>query len=372
MFSVTFNCPVARANKQGVSKIQLWVNVGGVRKTTMLELATNPSTFTKDLTSKKTNPINTYCNNIRNTINTIFANNPTYTALEIIECFKGKTTTIKTDTTLTHIAKTYLKTMSSKVDIDFTLRTYNKYNLTLNRFIDYKGGDINITNITNSDIIQFQNYLYKMNFDINTIAGYMKKLKHFLNWCIDNNYISSNPFRQFKIRQVVREVQYLTIEEVEKIYNKDFNNDRLNKVRDLFVFACNSGLSFADLCKLSKDDIQENNGVYFIRKDREKTGVKYTTILSETAMEILNRYDFKLPILSNQKYNGYLKEIADICNINKPLHTHIARHTFATTTLNKGLPIEIVSKMLGHSDIKMTQRYAKVMDNTILSFAGLM
>lgn len=362
MYSLTFTCPASRVNKQGVSKIQLWLNVGGTRKTLVLDLSATPTTFQKMLVSRKSNPINTYCNKVRDAINTIFANNPTYTCSEILECYKTGTTTKVANTTLSYIGKEYLAVMASKVNVDFGMDTYKKYVLAINRFIEFVGGDVNITNVCNSHIITFQAHL---NMDINTIGNYLKKIKHFLNWCIDNNYITTNPFKNFKIKRVVREVQYLTADEVERIYNKDFCNDRLNRVKDLFVFACHTGMAFADLSRLDKQDIQYNDGIAYVRKERCKTGVKFTTIFDEVAMAILIKYNYVLPILTNQKYNCYLKEIADLCGITKPLHTHIARHTFATMAISKGYNIMAVKEFCGHSNINQTLHYGRLVDESL-------
>ena len=120
------------------------------------------------------------------------------------------------------------------------------------------------------------------------------------------------------------------------------------------------------MANLVQSDIQCEDGMYFVRKARQKTGVVFFTVLNDEAMNILKKYDYHLPILSNQKYNSYLKEIADICNINKSLHSHIARHTCATQLLNDGMPIEIVAKVLGHTNTRQTMHYAKLMDKTVL------
>lgn len=366
MYSVTFSCPTTRVNKQGLSKIQLWVNVDGVRKTTILDLSTKPSTFTKELNSKRTNTVNTYCNNIRNIINTIFVNNPSYTAQEIIECYKGNTTTKKVDNTTGKIVGEFQKMMSGRIGVQFTEGVYRKYILSTNRFTEFIGKDKSITDINNSDIINFESWLKNtMKFDINTIGSYMKKVKYFLNWCVNNDYITTNPFKGHKISTVVREVEYLTKDEVDSIYNHNWNCDRLRKVADVFVFACMTGLAFIDLSNLTEQDIQCEGTVCFIKKDRQKTGVTYTTMLNETAMEILRKYDYKLPVLCNQKYNAYLKEIGDICKIGKNITTHIARHTFATLQLSKGYKVTTVQKMCGHSNINQTLHYAKVIDRDI-------
>jgi integrase len=138
-------------------------------------------------------------------------------------------------------------------------------------------------------------------------------------------------------------------------------------VRDLFVFAANTALSYCDLSSLRREDIQIDGEVMYLKKKRGKTGVTYILPLNDTAINLLRKYDYELPVISNQRYNSYLKEIADICGIRKTLTTHLARHTAATLMLNAGIAIEVVSKILGHSNTKMTQHYAKLLDKTVIN-----
>lgn len=163
---------------------------------------------------------------------------------------------------------------------------------------------------------------------------------------------------------------------MERIEQKVFTIPRLAHVREIFVFCCYTGLSYADVKKLSDDDIGRGfGGKLWIFTNREKTETASNIPLLPKALEILSRYsDYPpcvskgklLPVLSNQKMNSYLKEIADLCGITKKLTFHMARHTFATTvTLSNDVPIETVSKMLGHTDIKTTQHYAKLLDTRI-------
>jgi len=120
------------------------------------------------------------------------------------------------------------------------------------------------------------------------------------------------------------------------------------------------------MANLTKDDFNVNNkGQIYVKKTRQKTGVRYLVVLLDNAKRIAEKYDYSLPVLSNQRYNSYLKEIKDLCHISKPLHTHIGRHTAATYLLNKGIPIETVAKILGHSDIRQTQHYAKLLDDSV-------
>ena len=137
-------------------------------------------------------------------------------------------------------------------------------------------------------------------------------------------------------------------------------------MRDCFVFACYTALAYSDLASISIDDVKEQNGVHFIQKNRIKTGVQYTIPLNDIAMTILKRYNYQLPILTNQRYNSYLKEIADLCGIDKKLTSHLARHTAATLMLNSGISIDVVAKILGHRNTAMTAHYAKMLDKTII------
>jgi site-specific recombinase XerD len=172
------------------------------------------------------------------------------------------------------------------------------------------------------------------------------------------------------------ERDFLTEEELEKIYNKRFSSERLQLVKDIFIFSCYTGLAYIDVKGLKKDHIGIGiDGEKWIFKNRQKTDTKSKIPLLPIAEEIIQKYanhpkcineDAILPILSNQKMNGYLKEIGDLCDIAKEITFHMARHTFATSvTLTNGVPIETVSKMLGHKNIQTTQHYAKILDKKI-------
>jgi len=166
------------------------------------------------------------------------------------------------------------------------------------------------------------------------------------------------------------------LSELETISNKKFSADRLNLVKDIFLFSCFSGLAYADVKNLKqKDIVQGNDGQQWLNSRRLKTHITARIPLLDAAAKVIEKYknhpqvildNRVLPVLSNQKMNAYLKEIADCCEISKNLTFHIARHTFATTvTLSSGVPIETVSKMLGHRNLKTTQHYARVLDHKI-------
>jgi integrase len=168
---------------------------------------------------------------------------------------------------------------------------------------------------------------------------------------------------------------YLNEEELQKLMDFTSPFDRLNRVRDFFIFSCFTGLAYADVKKLKRSEIEINEAGYWIKTKRQKTGGRANIPLLDVPIKIINKYvnidmlqdkDPILPILSNQKMNAYIKEIADLCGITKILSYHVARHTFATTvTLTNGVPIESVSKMLGHKNINSTQHYARIVDKKV-------
>lgn len=204
-------------------------------------------------------------------------------------------------------------------------------------------------------------------------AKYIKHLKKIINHCVANNWLEKNPFINFKSTAKAKERTFLNEEELNRIASKKLSVERLAQLRDIFVFCCYTGLSYADVQKLKRSEIGVGvDGEKWIFTNRQKTDTSSRIPLLPATLKILGQYKdhpqcenkgLVLPVLSNQKMNAYLKEIADMCRINKHLTFHLARHTFATTvTLSNGVPIETVSKMLGHTNIKTTQHYAKTLD----------
>lgn len=252
-----------------------------------------------------------------------------------------------------------------------TKDTYRRYLVTrkyLHQFMATKLNirDIQVKDITPAFVDQF--YVYLCGFmDRNTANHKMKQLKKILKIAQEEGYIHSMPF---KVKLVTEILQYepLTVEEIRTIRQKHLSTPRMEQIRDVFVFACYTGLAFTDLKSLRKKDLHiDENGKEWIIKARQKTKVISHIPLLPIAKEILERYNYKLPMLSNQKYNAYLKELADCCGINKTLHSHLARHTFATILLNCGVDIVTVSKILGHSNSRITEKtYAKMMPETIM------
>ncbi len=206
----------------------------------------------------------------------------------------------------------------------------------------------------------------------NSIVKYFKNLKTICNHAIRFELIQKNPINKYSGKIKTVEAVFLTAEELESIEAHIFKIERLERVKDIFLFCCYSGYAPVDVMKLTRANlIKDGNGQLWIKTNRQKTGTRANVPLLPQALKIANKYlltqDTLLPKISNQKMNAYLKEIADIVGLDKKLTWYVARHTFATTvTLGNGIKIENVSAMLGHTTIRQTQHYAKVLDTSVM------
>jgi integrase len=242
----------------------------------------------------------------------------------------------------------------------------------------YGSNDVFIDKINSAYIYNLESYLkfesdYKGKTGIknNSVVKYFKNLKTICNYAIRMELIDKNPFNIYNGKIKVDEAIFLTQEELESIENKTFKIDRLERVKDIFLFSCYTGYAPVDAIKLTrKNVIQDTEKILWIKANRQKTNTKANVPILPPVLKIINKYQFYgdnlLPKISNQKMNAYLKEIADIIGLEKKLTWYVARHTFATTvTLGNGIRIENVSAMLGHTTIKQTQHYAKILDQNV-------
>jgi site-specific recombinase XerD len=274
------------------------------------------------------------------------------------------------------------KRMKELINKEFSINTYKKYETTLTHTKEflksqYAINDISINRIDLAFINNFDFYLRNTkNCNNNSTIKYIRNFGKIVKQCYKNGWLERDPFLNYDGRVKEVERTYLNETEIEALLNKKFIIKRLELVKDLFLFSCFTGLAYIDVFNLTPANIIIGiDGEKWISTHRQKTeSASKIPILPVTQM-IIDKYDNHpqsnnedklLPILSNQKMNAYLKEIAAICEINKELTFHIARHTFATTvTLTNGVPIESVSKMLGHKNLRTTQHYAKVLDRKV-------
>ena len=237
--------------------------------------------------------------------------------------------------------------------------------------------DIPVRDVNAGIIDDFEHFLrISKNCANNTTVKYMRYLKNTLQYAIAHKWITEDPFIGKRFRRTQAKREFLTENELVAIMNLDFSAlPRLELVRDTFVFCCFTGLAFCDIKSLRRSDIEKDaEGNMWIRKSRNKTGELSIIPLLDVPRQIADKYASNpvvladgvvIPVCTNQKMNAYLKEIADLAKITKPLTTHIARHTFASLSLSNHVPLESIQKMLGHTDIKTTQIYAKLQDKTV-------
>jgi len=224
--------------------------------------------------------------------------------------------------------------------------------------------DIELTEVTPSLIEGFYIYLCG-SMKKNTAIQRMKSIKTVLQTAVADGYITHNPYR-LKLTEEDVICTPLTLDEIRRIREKDFGIDRLNKVRDLFIFQCYSGLAYADIASLTTEHFVTEGTQEWIIKPRVKTKVVSLIPLLPVAKEIWEYYDHQLPLISNARYNSYLKEIGAVCGIQASLHTHLARHTFASLLINQGVELKCISKVLGHSTTRVTEKtYATLLNQTI-------
>jgi len=281
--------------------------------------------------------------------------------------------------TLLDLFNKHTESLRVQIGKDVSRDTYQKYARTASRLegfmkSKYNISDISLKEINHSFLYDFEVYL-KTNYGCsqNTTTKFMQRLRTVILIAKNNGWIHLDPYANYKFHTEKTERAFLTEQELESIMQKQFSVKRLEQVRDIFIFSCFTGLAYIDVFNMTDSNIRSafDESLWIMGK-RVKTGVSYRVPLLEIPKRIIEKYkgtlpDGKmLPMITNQKMNAYLKEIADICLIDKVLTFHCARHTFATTvTLSKGVSIESVSKMLGHTNIKTTQIYARITDNKI-------
>jgi site-specific recombinase XerD len=373
---------------KGKAPIFCRITVDGVRSQFGIRRSVDPNLWLSESGkvkgySEEAKSINAHLENIRAEINKhqsiLLAKGKPITAFTLKDSYMGVKEKNKG---LVEIFQYHNDQMKKLVGIDVVKATHTKFETVLSKLKDFlkkehKRTEIDLVELDHNFITSFE-YFLKIEHKIahNTAMKYIRNLKKVVNMAVTNNWLPKNPFVNFKcsFKKVTRDI--LSKEELNQLANKELAFERLREVRDIFLFCCYTGYAFVDVEKLSKNDLVTGiDGGKWIYTSRTKTGTTSNVPLLPPAFEIVEKYkehpyceihNKLLPVKSNQKMNAYLKEIATICEINKPLTMHIARHTFATTvTLSNGVPIETVSKLLGHTKLQTTQIYAQVLENKV-------
>ncbi len=265
------------------------------------------------------------------------------------------------------------------IGIDIAQSTFNKYDLTYRRLQEFlkvkmHKSDILLCQVDRNFVMNFEAWLkIEYRLDTNSAEKLMRIFKRITTMCFKNGQMPRDPFCDHKLHKVKKDRGYLTRAELERIIDFKPDSRRLEKVRDIFLFCCFTGYDYSTTASLTdKNIVVHDDGAQWIETHRVKTGTVAKVKLLDIPLSIIEKYrprrdgNFLLPVMSNAKYNQYLKELAALCGIEKRVTSHLARHTFATTiTLSNGVPLETVSKMLGHTKISTTQIYARIVDKTI-------
>ena len=387
MVSLLFYLKKSKADSEGRAMIYLRITVNGKR----VEMSTNRKTYPNKWNASQSmvqgfspeiRQLNVYLAKMRTDIykhaEKLKEADVPITAESLRDAYLGKGQKHKM---LLEIFQEHNNQVNNLVGQDYAEGTAERYRTARSHLAEYilfefKKKDIPLKQVDHSFITGFEYYLKtQRKCNHNTAIKYVVNFKKIIRIAYANGWIAKDPFANYKVRLRNIEREFLTAEELQHLMDTPFQHQRLEHVRDCFVFCCFTGLAYADVKKLSKNDINKGiDGENWINTSRKKTKSKANIPILPTAQMILDKYkdspylikDKVLPVLTNQKMNAYLKEIACLSGIKKNLTTHLARHTFATTvTLSNGVSIESVSKMLGHKNLRTTQHYAKILNSRV-------
>ena len=363
-FNISYYCRPSKVNKQGLAPLELSININGERLLLNLPMKFNPVDFNKKRKPQHIqNLLNKYHSKVNELVYEIMDNGLPVTSSTLREYLK---TGGNKSYTVQMMVEKYMDNIRPKVTDD----GYKKYQLVAD-FINEEMGYKQLTTITTGDMLNIYDKL-KLKYLMATAGGKMIKIKSMFQFAFDNGLIRTNPCNSIKVSKGSTTIKYLTIEELTKIQKLDLSDyDKLDRVRDLLLFQSATGVAYADLVNFDGDNIKEIDGVYCYTSNRQKTKIEFTCVVLPIGIEILNKYNNRLPVISNQKYNTYLKEIQKLAGIKTNLTTHLLRKTYGTRLLNAGVNISVVAKTLGHSNTIITQKaYAKTTNNFVANEIG--
>ena len=367
MWNISFCCRVAKVTKDGLAPIEMVITVDGQRSFKRLSMKVSPEEFKRSISCKRDNYIKQYCDSERVKVYEIFRKLEmlgmpiTPTIVKEALDNKGVTTSYR----LSNLQEDFTAIVSRRVGVDLCLNVYKKYERMMRYVVQFLGNK-ECRLITNSDMKRIVADM-KAKYQNSTFANLWVIVKSFITYGINNNRIpNDNLFATIKVVKKPKKVEYLTMEELDRIRKATYSTPSLQRIADFAILEASLGLAYCDLVSIKREDIKEYNGIRYIQKQRAKTGVEYITVVGDEALEILERYNYDISI-TNQSYNRFLKIVALQAGVGKTLHSHLLRHTFAHHQLNeKHLNIATVSKMLGHTNLKQTMHYCQKHTNTIL------
>ncbi len=390
-FSILFWLNKAKMNKQGLIPIWIRITVDGKRAECSTQKQIHPKFWDAENNKvidkfSESRSINDYLTLVKADIlkhyNILLSTKDVVTADDVKNSYKGVKEIKKT---FLQLFKQYNQQLTERKEIeDLSEGRHKRFEILYGKceaFIKYKfkRSDIILEELKLNFIVEFEHYLRTVDkIGHNTSMKYAKDLKQVMKYGAMLEYIPSSPFEHFQCSYKKVKREFLDQEELDTLYKKEFVIKRLEEVRDCYLFSCYTGYAYSDAEALTPDDIAIGiDGEKWIIRNRKKTDTTENVPLLPIPLEIIEKYrkhDYckannrLLPMNSNQRYNAYLKEISDLCTIKKKLTTHTARHTFATTVLLiNDVPMETAMELLGHTDIRTTQIYGKIVQKKVSS-----
>jgi integrase len=365
-----------KLNKKGMCPLRCRITYKKKRKEFSTGLFINPDNWKSKEQTANNNTLNTQISLIKQEINQAFlflkVNKEQLDVEDIYLQYKGEN--IKEDETVLEVFKAHNNRVEKLIGKEYVLATLWKFNQAmtlLKGFIKhhYKKNDYLFKDLDIKFIKDYEFYLKsERNLAQSSIYKMIQRFKKIIKIAISEGYLDKDPFIMYKCKNPKITIVYLTVEELKVLEEHQFSQTKLEQVKDMFIFCCYTGLAYQEMANLKKHHIIKGfDGNLWIEIIRAKTTRKISIPLLPVPLELLNKYAFELPTISNQKFNSYLKEIADIVGIDKKLTHHTARKTFATTVLlYNDVPMEIVSELLGHSSITITEsHYGKIVPKKV-------
>lgn len=386
-YSTAFIVRASRTNKEGLP-IYCRITVNSQRAEFSIKTCVSPNLWDNGKAkgnSEAARTINNYLKQIEAKIfehyREMLATNELVTVDGLKNAYLGL---VANQQSLMALIKYHNETMRDQLEWG-TMKNYGTTQKYISLFLEkqLRTSDIYLSQLSYKFLVDFEMFLkahqptdHQKPCGQNTAMKHIERFRKMINMAIKYEWLERDPFMKFKATFKKTTRQSLTNEELQRIENKNFTIPRLQQVKDLFVFSCYTGLAYSDVMELKPSNVTIGlDGKNWITTSRKKTDMPVRIPLLTKALDIIKKYENHpavkadgslLPGISNQKLNSYLKEIADLCKVDKNLTFHLARHTFATTiTLTNGVPIETVSKLLGHSSIRTTQIYAKVVEKKV-------